>query len=66
MRTGPRVSLNNVEKETLHPTDAWGDVPRRMYVDIVTGKERRKFDAPERGAGAPVRSDTALGRTRPW
>lgn len=66
MRTGPRRTLNNAEKEVLHPTDGWGDVPGGMYVDILTGKDRRKFDVPERGAGAPVRSDTISGRTRPW
>ncbi|CBJ33056.1 hypothetical protein Esi_0413_0013 [Ectocarpus siliculosus] len=66
MRTGPRRTLNNAEKEVLHPTDGWGDVPGGMYVDILTGKDRRKFDVPERGAGAPVRSDTVSGRTRPW
>lgn len=66
MRTGPRGSLNVVEKTRLHPTDGWGDVPGRMYVDILSGEEKRQFDAPERGAGAPSRSDTVLGRTRPW
>lgn len=66
MRAGPRRTLNNAEKETLHPTDGWGDVPEGMYVDILTGKERKKPQAPERGAGAPVRSDTVSGRTRPW
>lgn len=66
MCTGPRVSLNNAEKRVLHPTDSWGDVPGTTYVDVLTGKERRKSNAPERGAGAPVRPDTVLGRTRPW
>lgn len=65
-RTGPRVSLNNVEKKILHPTDGWGDMRGRAYVDILTGKERKNFDVPERGTGAPVRSDNILGRTRPW
>lgn len=66
MRAGPRRTLNNAEKEVLHPTDGWGDVPGGMYVDLLTGKERKKFEAPRRGAGAPVRSDTVSGRTRPW
>lgn len=66
MRAGPRRTLNNTEKGLLHPTDGWGDVPGGMYVDILTGKERKKFEAPERGAGAPVRSDTVSDRTRPW
>lgn len=66
MRTGPRRTLNNAEKETLHPTDGWGDVPGGMYVDILTGKDRKKFRTPERGSGAPVRGDTVSGRTRAW
>lgn len=66
MRTGPRKSLNVAEKKVLHPTDGWGDVPGGMYVDILTGTDRKKFDAPRGGTGAPVRADTTLGRTRPW
>lgn len=67
MRSGPRRTLNNAEREELHPTDGWGDaVPAGTYVDIVTGKERRKFDTPPPGLGAPARSDTVLRRTRPW
>lgn len=67
MRAGPRRTLNNAEKEVLHPTDGWGDaVPAGTYVDIVTGKDRKKFEAPPRGLGAPDRSDSVVGRTRPW
>lgn len=66
LRTGPRRSLDCAEKQTLHPTDGWGDVRGGIYVDVLTGSDRKKPNAPERGAGAPVRSDTVLGRTRPW
>lgn len=66
LRTGPRKSLDCAEKQTLHPTDGWGDVRGGIYVDLLTGSDRKKPTAPERGAGAPVRSDTVLGRTRPW
>lgn len=66
MRTGPRASLNMAEKCTLHPTDSWGDVPDGMSYDVITGKRLKKAEAPVRGTGAPVRSDTVLGRTRPW
>eukprot|EP00752_Nemacystus_decipiens_P013036 g11533.t1 len=66
MRSGPRRTLNNAEKSFLHPTDAWGDVPGGMYVDVLTGRERKRFEAPERGAGGGVRRDTVAGRTRPW
>ncbi|CAM9158058.1 unnamed protein product [Hapterophycus canaliculatus] len=67
MRTGPRRTLTNVEKEVLHPTDGWGDVvPAGTYVDILTGKERKKFGVRSPGLGAAARSDSVLGRTRPW
>lgn len=66
MRAGPRKTLNNAEKRDLHPTDAWGDMPGGMCIDLLTGKERKRFEPPKRGAGAPVRSDTVSGRTRPW
>lgn len=67
MRAGPRVTLNNVEKEALHPTDGWGDnISAGSYIDSVTGCERMNPQAPERGSGAPIRSDTVIGRTRPW
>lgn len=66
MRAGPRVTLNKVEKELLHPTDGWGDIPGGMCIDVINGRDRLKHVAPERSADVPVRFDTAVGRTRPW
>lgn len=66
LRTGPRRSLDCAEKRSLHPTDGWGDVPGGTAVDILTGSDTKLPKAPERGTGVLVRSDTVIGRTRPW
>ncbi|CAM9898848.1 unnamed protein product, partial [Discosporangium mesarthrocarpum] len=65
-RAGPRRTLNNMEKERLHPTDAWGDTGGE-HVDVITGIRRaRPLACPLPTAASLRRPGDAVRRTRPW
>ncbi|CAM9600247.1 unnamed protein product [Choristocarpus tenellus] len=66
LQAGPRRTLNNKEKEDLHPTDSWGDTSGH-YIDIVTGKKRISPAAPPQPTSVSLRRpEETSRRTRPW